>query len=291
MDTGALTPVSFAAAMEQLFALLRTDEDSPIGQVMGYVRWALVVPWFLLATVLFGTLALLGAPLPWRRRIAAFCERNWAGATLWAARCPVIVEREPGAVLPEGGFVYASNHQGILDILALFVALRERPFVFAAKKVLFHVPIIGWHLRAAGYIEVDRDNHARAVATMQAAVRDVREGAVVMVYPEGTRSADGTVLPFKKGAFHLALEAQVPIVPVAVEGAQKAMRKNTVRLYGHPIRVRVGAPIATAGLKAGDRDALLVQTRRAILALHRQVGGPHTPEEPMIAAAGKRGRE
>src|SRR5258708_40199964 len=136
-----------------------------------------------------GTSSVLGSLTPWRRRIAATCEHFWGAAVLWAARCPVIFEMEPGARLPQGGFVYAVNHQGVLDILALFVALRERPFVFAAKRVLFSVPFIGWHLRAAGYVEIDRDNPERAIASMKAAAVQVKAGAVVVVYPEGTRSA------------------------------------------------------------------------------------------------------
>jgi 1-acyl-sn-glycerol-3-phosphate acyltransferase len=264
-------------------------DDDLLSQTLAYLRWALVVPWFLLWTVACGALSLLGALTPWRRRIAAFCERTWAGMTLWAARCPVVVEHEDGLSLPEGGFIYASNHQGVLDILAMFVALRERPFVFAAKRVLFSLPIIGWHLRAAGYIEVDRGNPRRAITAMRRAARRVRdEGVVVLVYPEGTRSKDGTVLPFKKGAFHLAMDAQVPIVPVAVEGAQKAMRKNTVRLYGHEIRVRVGKPIPTAGVTEEGRDDLMRRTRKAVLELHRAVGGPPSPDEPAISGGGGR---
>src|ERR1700687_2330269 len=105
--------------MERTHAFPSAVEDV-LSLLFACLRWAVAVPVFLACTVFFGTLAILGAPLPWRRRIAAFCERNWARGTLWAARCPVIVEREPGADLPSGGFVYASNHQGILDILALF---------------------------------------------------------------------------------------------------------------------------------------------------------------------------
>src|SRR5216684_6335 len=97
--------------------------------------------------------------------------------------------------------------------LALFVALKKTPFVFAAKRELFRVPFIGWHLRLAGYVEVDRDNRERAISAFAKAASQIREcGTIVAVYPEGTRSTDGTVLPFKKGPFLLALEAQVPIV-------------------------------------------------------------------------------
>src|SRR5947209_8013593 len=192
---------------------LAQEDDDALSQAMAYLRWALVVPWFLFWTIFCATSSVLTCWTPWRAPIAAWLEHTWGRTVLWAARCPVMLEHESGAVLPEGGFVFAANHQGVLDILALFVALRERPFVFAAKRVLFSVPFISWHLRAAGYVEVDRDNPARAIASMKAAAARVRQGLVVTVYPEGTRSADGSVLPFKKGAFHLALEAQVPIVP------------------------------------------------------------------------------
>src|SRR6185503_10489260 len=176
----------------------------------------------------------------------------------------------------------------MLDILALFVALKDTPFVFAAKKELFRVPFIGWHLRLGGYVEVDRDNRDRAISAYAKAARQVREqGAVVTVYPEGTRSMDGTILPFKKGAFVLAVESQVPVVPVAVDGAQHALRKHSLRLYGHPIRVVVGAPIETRGLTLADRDDLLRKVRLAILDLHHQAGGAPSPLEPMIAAPGR----
>jgi 1-acyl-sn-glycerol-3-phosphate acyltransferase len=264
--------------------LLAAHDDHLLSQTMAYLRWALVLPWFLFWTVVCGLGSVVGSVTPWRKPIAAFFERTWGRMVLWAARCPVVVQRQAGVELPRGGFVFASNHQGILDILALFVALQERPFVFAAKKVLFRIPIIGWHLRSAEYIEVDRDNPERAVAAMKAAVDKVRAGTVVLVYPEGTRSPDGTVLPFKKGAFHLALDAQVPIVPVAVEGAQKAMKKHTVRLYGHPIRVHIGQPIPTQGMTC---DELLRRTRKSILALHRGIGGLPSPEEPMAAPSRK----
>ena len=175
----------------------------------------------------------------------------------------------------------------VLSCLALFVALSDTPFVFAAKRELFSVPFIGWHLRLAGYVEVDRDNRQRAISAYEKAARAVQQGTVLTVYPEGTRSADGTVLPFKKGAFSLAVHAQRPIVPVAVDGAQHALRKHTLRLHGHPIRVLVGAPIETRGLTDADRDDLLRRTRLAVLELYSRAVGVLSPLEPMAAPPGR----
>ncbi|MCA1826398.1 MAG: lysophospholipid acyltransferase family protein [Myxococcales bacterium] len=271
---------------------LTLSHGEPVETVLAYVRFWLAMAYTVVATALMFTLTLFGLLIPGERgrRWQLFCARSWAAGILRAARCPVIVTRLPDAPLPAGGFLYFSNHSSILDILALLVALRDTPFVFAAKRELFKVPLIGWHLRLAGYVEVDRRNRDRAIAAYANAARQIRErGTIVTVYPEGTRSVDGSILPFKKGPFVLAIGAQVPIVPVAVDGAQLALRKHTLRLYGHPIRVVIGQPLETSGLTVADRDTLLRRTRLAILDLHRRAGGGPSPLEPMIALPGKRG--
>jgi 1-acyl-sn-glycerol-3-phosphate acyltransferase len=269
-------------------AILRSGAES-LDATLAYARFWLAMAFTAFWTVLIFTMTLFGLLVPGDagRRWQLFWPRVWGGGILWAARCPVVVTwlAEP----PRGGFLYFSNHQSILDILALFVALRETPFVFAAKRELFKVPFIGWHLRLAGYVEVDRDNRQRAQASYAKAAKQIRErGTVVTVYPEGTRSIDGTILPFKKGAFMLALEAQVPIVPVAVDGGQLALRKHTLRLYGHPIHVVVGKPIDVRG---AERDELLRRTRLQILEQHRMAGAGPSPIEPMIAPPGRRSGE
>ena len=254
---------------------------------LAYARFWLAMAFTAAATVFWFSMTLFGLLVPGDagRRWQLLCARSWARSILWAARCPVEVERLSNDT-PKGGFLYFANHASVLDILALFVALRKTPFVFAAKRELFKVPFIGWHLRLAGYVEVDRDNRDRAISAYARAARQIREkGTVVTVYPEGTRSVDGTVLPFKKGPFMLALEAGVPIVPVASAGASKALKKHTLRLYGHPIRVVVGAPIDPRGK---ERDELLRMTRLAILGLHQKAGGDPSPLEPMVAPPGKR---
>jgi len=270
---------------------LKKSADADVA--LAYLRFWLAMAWTVFATVLFFTLTLFGVLVPGDagRRWQLWCARTWAASILAAARCPVVVTRLLEAT-PRGGFVYFSNHHSMLDILALFVALKDTPFVFAAKKELFRVPFIGWHLRLAGYVEVDRDHRERAISAYAKAARQIRErGTIVTVYPEGTRSVDGTILPFKKGPFMLALEAQVPIVPVAVDGAQHALRKHTFRLYGHPIRVMVGKAIDTRGLTVSERDDLLRRTRLAMIELHRLAGGAPSPLEPMIAPSGKRSGE
>jgi 1-acyl-sn-glycerol-3-phosphate acyltransferase len=264
--------------------------SAELDHAFAYARFWLAMTWTVFATVFFFTLTLFGLLIPGDagRRWQLWCARTWAASILAAARCPVVVLR-PLEAPPQGGFLYFSNHHSMLDILALFVALKDTPFVFAAKRELFKVPFIGWHLRLAGHLEVDRDHRERAISAFARAARQIQErGTVVTLYPEGTRSIDGTILPFKKGPFMLALEAQVPIIPVAVDGAQHALRKHTFRLYGHPIRVVVGQPIETRGLTVADRDDLLRRTRTTMLELHRLAGAGPSPLEPMVAPPGKR---
>ena len=265
--------------------------SDPIGYLAAYLRF-----WFAMAVtsvtaVFFFSLSTLGLLLPRKRGRAWMLDvaRWWATCVLWASRCPIEVQFH--GPRPAGGFLFFANHQSILDIIALFVALRDTPFAFAAKRELFKVPFVGWYLTIAGYIEVDRNNRERAMANYQKAAGLLQDGLVICIYPEGTRSIDGSVLPFKKGPFILALESQVPIVPVAVDGAQHAIRKHTLRLYGATIHVRVGDPIDTRGMGLADRDGLIVKTRTAVLALHREAGAPQSPEQPMIAPPGKRSGE
>jgi len=269
-------------------AILRSGAES-LDATLAYTRFWLAMAFAAFWTVFNFTMTLFGLLIPGDtgRRWQLFWPHIWGGGILWAARCPVEVTKL--GPVPKGGFLYFSNHQSILDILALFVALKETPFVFAAKTELFKVPFIGWHLKLAGYVEVDRDNRERAIASYAKAAKQIRErGTVVTVYPEGTRSIDGTILPFKKGAFQLALASQMPIVPVAVDGGHLALRKHTLRLYGHPIRIVVGAPIETIG---AERDDLLRRTRLAVIDQHRMAGAAPTPLEPMIAPPGRRSGE
>jgi 1-acyl-sn-glycerol-3-phosphate acyltransferase len=297
LSHAAHAPVPASAAPEapvhrgSVSPLRATFSADFVGYLSAYARfWFAMTVTSVMAVILF-CVSTLGLVMPRRRgrRFMLDVARWWARCILWASRCPIDVQFH--GPRPAGGFLFFANHQSMLDIVALFVALRDTPFAFAAKRELYKVPFIGWYLRLAGFIEVDRNNRERAMASYQKAAVLLQDGLVICIYPEGTRSLDGSILPFKKGPFVLALESQVPIVPVAVEGAQHAIRKHSLRLYGATIRVRVGEPIPTKGLTAADRDALLVRTRKAVLALHLEAGAPASPEEPMIAPPGKRSGE
>ncbi|MEO8636043.1 MAG: lysophospholipid acyltransferase family protein [Gemmatimonadales bacterium] len=162
--------------------------------------------------------------------------------------------------------VYASNHPSWFDIPAL-VTLLPGSLRFVAKQELMRVPLFGAALRTGGHIGIDRHNLDSAVAAYAAAGQTIRSGKSAVVFVEGTRSRDGRLLPFKKGAFVLAIVAQVPVIPVVVVGSFHVLPRGSFRPRPGPIVVRIGQPIPTAGLGYEDRDRLSAQCRAAMLGL------------------------
>jgi 1-acyl-sn-glycerol-3-phosphate acyltransferase len=222
------------------------------------------------------------ALLPFVPATARVVPRLWSRAVLAAAGVRVRVTFD--APIPEGPVLFVSNHQGNFDIPALFVGLGgARPFVYVAKKSVFAWPFVGWFMRAAGYVPVDRGHHASARASLEAAAAQVRAGTSVMIFPEGTRSADGAVLPFKKGAFHLATQARVPIVPIALEGSHLVQPKHRWSVRPHDVRILVGRAHDLSRMTDADRDRVLAEVRASVVAQHLRLGGRGALEAPADA--------
>jgi 1-acyl-sn-glycerol-3-phosphate acyltransferase len=152
-------------------------------------------------------------------------------------------ERVPGRAV-----VYMSNHQSHMDIPMLYATLPSPTIRMLAKKELFRIPLWGRGLRAAEFVEVDRANHARAVASIEQAARLIADGVSIYLAPEGTRSRDGRIGELKKGGFHLALATGAPIVPVAISGTIRILpRGGKVMRSGQRVRVEIGEPIDVQG--------------------------------------------
>ncbi|XXF80963.1 lysophospholipid acyltransferase family protein [Myxococcaceae bacterium GXIMD 01537] len=215
------------------------------------------------------------------------CRELWSPILLWAGGARLEVEGREN-VDPKRPTIYVGNHQSTIDIPAHFAALPVN-FRFVAKKQLQYVPFIGWYLWLAGHVFIDRGNRNSAITSLEAAAQKIRGGTSIFLYPEGTRSPDGSVLPFKKGPFALALKARVPIVPVTIEGSGTLMPKSTWRITPGPIRVRIGKPIDTTGFAEDDRDGLVRAVRDAIIADSRRMGGKGGDSEDAIAASGYEG--
>jgi len=164
---------------------------------------------------------------------------------------------------PGQAVIYMSNHQSNFDILALFAGLPGQ-FRWLAKEELFQVPLFGLAMRRCGYIPLDRSDRKKAIKSMAEAAKRIQDGTSVVIFPEGTRSADGRLQEFKKGGFMLALKAKVPVLPVAISGSYQVMSKTSCRIHGGSIRVQILPAIATADLASADRDPLVEQVHGQI---------------------------
>jgi 1-acyl-sn-glycerol-3-phosphate acyltransferase len=180
-----------------------------------------------------------------------------------------------GAPLGGAAAVYAGNHSSNIDPPVLFLALAE---LFPRVRVLYkaelrRIPVLVWVFDAAGFVPIERGNPEQSRSALDAAVAAIREGHSFVVFPEGTRSRTGELLKFKKGALILAINAQAPVVPVAVTGGRSAMRKGSPLVWPATVTVEFLAPVPTAGLTIDDRDALVERVRGAIDCALRD--GPH----------------
>jgi 1-acyl-sn-glycerol-3-phosphate acyltransferase len=167
--------------------------------------------------------------------------------------------------IPPGVCLFAANHTSNADAPAIVGAIPRR-IAILGRKSLFDIPVVGTAFRLAKFVPVDRENRDAALASVQEAVKYIREGFSFLVYPEGTRSPDGRLRRFKKGSFAIAIEAGIPIVPVACAGAHRIMKKNSLIIRPGKVTVRFGKPIEASGYNIDQRDELAQRVHDAVAA-------------------------
>ncbi len=214
----------------------------------------------------FGILAAI--PFLGRRRAFFTVGPRYARCVAWFCRMPLRLTGWEG--LPEEiregrqPVIFMSNHESQLDPPVL-IGVLPLPAVYIAKKEVKYVPFVGWAAMVAGVIFIDRRDRERALRSIHEAALEIRGGKSVVIFPEGTRSRTGEMLPFKKGGFALAQEAGVPIVPLATVGGFQVLPPGTLRIRPGRYEVVVGEPVDPAAFQ--DRDALIAEVRRRIEAL------------------------
>ena len=220
--------------------------------------------WFciVVATLVLGIFALLAYPFDRKGKVGHYYAKLWGKVALLANRVKVRIE---GTELLDGKgpYIFMSNHQGYYDIFALLGHLAYQ-FKWLAKKELFAIPFLGWTMAAVGYISIDRGGTRDTVEAMNEAAQKIRDGMSVVIFPEGSRSPDGLIQPFKKGGFTLAIKSKVPIVPVAISGSRDIMPKDKLTATRGEIRILVGHPIETGSCALKDREWLMKMVREAI---------------------------
>jgi 1-acyl-sn-glycerol-3-phosphate acyltransferase len=218
------------------------------------------------STVLFvGALLLFACTAPFDRRRAALHLYTCAWAYHYVRLLPLWSAEFSGRDHVEDGqtYVLVANHQSLGDILVLFGLFKH--FKWVSKRVIFRVPFIGWNMRLNDYVALTRGDPASIEQMMQACRVHLRKGSSVMMFPEGTRSLDGEIKPFKHGAFTLACELGLPIVPLVIDGTRDALPKHGLLLeaaWSLPVRVRVLPPVPT---QAGESPAAVMERVRALM--------------------------
>jgi 1-acyl-sn-glycerol-3-phosphate acyltransferase len=226
------------------------------------IRTVFVCVWIVLVTVFFSILAIL----------ASFTEKTgsrvhrvgnlWARSILAASRIRVKVKGLSN-VDPSRSYIFMSNHQSNFDIPVLLAHLPMQ-FRWLAKAELFKIPIFGLAMKRAGYISIDRLNRRSAMKSLGSAAETIRNGVSVLIFPEGTRSRDGKIQPFRKGGFVLAVEAGVPVVPLIIHGTRDVMAKDRLRINPGDVVLEIAQPIETSGYSRRSKDALLENVREVI---------------------------
>ena len=197
------------------------------------------------------------------------CEnlpRAWARSLLWAAGVKVRFEN-PEVIDPDRPQILVANHVSWFDVLAL-AAFCPGPYRFVAKEELKKVPFFGPAWVACGHVAIDRHDRKKAIESLALARKRIEEDRpTVILFPEGTRSADGRLRPFKKGAFVLAIQTGVEVVPAAILGTRDIMKKGSWMIRSGTVTIRFGAPIPVEGSSLDDRNELTERAREAVASL------------------------
>jgi len=215
-----------------------------------------------LYTLVMGVLALPGGLFDRSGRRLHWFSRTWSWLIMKTILSPVKVTGLD-KIDTSKPHVYAVNHASALDIPVLYVYL---PFQFRIvfKKELLSYPIVGWQLKRSGQVCIDQQKPTNSIAAIRSAVKSLKAGMPLVIYPEGGRTPDGEIKPFLPGAFFLAIKAQVDIVPVALVGTYELLPMNTYHIKCRPLEMRVGEPISTAGLTMRDMEAVSAKVKKAM---------------------------
>lgn len=239
-----------------------TREQARAGVALRWANYVLLIPLMALATAGFGCVSLLTSLWDRSGRQQHAIARGWASVMLSISLSPVRLVGFDRLPEPRAA-VYAANHLSYMDTPVLFATL---PFQFRilAKRGLWRVPFIGWHLHRSGQVPVDQTSARSAIVSLNGGVAALRAGLPLLIFPEGGRSATGDTQFFLSGAAFMAIKAQVPLVPVTVVGTYELLPIHTYHLRPRPLLVVLGEPIATTGLTTREADALTRQAYEVI---------------------------
>lgn len=223
-------------------------------------------------TAAFGAASLAGSLFDPHGRWQHDCARLWSKFILKTSG--IRLQITGGENIPrQGAAIFCSNHPSAMDIPILFVCLPVQ-FRFVAKRSLFDVPFLGWHLWRSGHIPVERDRPHKAVKSLDKAAERIRAGCPVVLFAEGHRHRDGSLGPFKRGSFYLAIKSGAPVVPVTINGSRHVLEPDSAIVRPGAVQIVFHPPIPTSGLTLDDVESLSDQVRNQVLSRFRQDSTP-----------------
>jgi len=246
-------------------------------------RWrtnAIQVPLMAASTILCGSLSLFSSLFDRSGRIQHRIAHIWARTLVWCTGCPLTVHGAEN-LRKHPVVVFAANHTSYMDTPVVFGAL-DCQFRILAMKKLWPVPIIGWWLNRSGQIPIDMTNPGATLSSLGAAIKALRAGMPLFIFPEGGRTKDGALQPFLSGAAFLAIRAQVPVVPIALSGVFDLLPPHTRHFYPSALTMSVGEPIVTAGMNLRQMDELTERVKNAIAAMLGKSAETASSVEPIL---------
>jgi 1-acyl-sn-glycerol-3-phosphate acyltransferase len=226
------------------------------------IRTAFIILYVLPATAVLGIIAISVSFFSHSGNPVHIIARIWSKSILFVSGLGVTIEGLAN-IDPSQSYIYMSNHRSNFDIPVLLGCLPIQ-FRWLAKAELFKIPIFGRAMRAAGYVKIDRSNRVAAFKSIDQVASKMKNGVSVMIFPEGTRSRDGNIRPFKKGGFVMAVDAGVPIVPIVLKGTWTIMDKSSLRINTGKVSLNIEPPIATNGYTRENKDDLIKSVRAVI---------------------------
>jgi len=231
-------------------------------RITGFIRLVVAVVWTLLNAIL----SILVIPFDRKGRLYHWVGQRWSHGLTFICGLKLTV-RGLENLVPGRSYIYVSNHASLLDIPVITVGVPDQIRI-VYKKELEKIPFLGWGLKWGSYIGIDRGSSADARRSLEEAIQKIRNGASVFMYAEGTRTLDGKLQPFKRGAFNLAITAGVPVVPLTINGTYRVLPKSTLTIHPGPVELVFEKPIDVGADQGKEAEIRLMEKVHAAIAIH-----------------------
>ncbi len=231
------------------------------------IRALISILGIIIDTIILGIVTIIVCPVS--GNLAFHVVRLWARIVLRVSGVKVIVLGQEN-ILRTSPQIFMANHQSLYDVPALFLALPVQ-LRFVAKKELVRVPIFGWAMSLSGHIVIDRAAQVGALRIIERSVKRIkREKLSVCVFPEGSMSWDGSLQPFKRGTFVLAMRTGIPVVPIWISGAREVLPRGRLTMKPGTIRLMIGEPLDTSSYVMENKEELMDRVRKSMIQLKKQ---------------------